>query len=65
MGISTAVKPLQPLNALLPINVTELGISTAVKPLQPANASLPIDVTEYVSSEYVTEVGIVTEPVYS
>ena len=37
-GIVTEVKPLQPLNALLPIEVTLFGIVTEVKPLQPENA---------------------------
>ena len=32
------VKPLQPANADLPIEVTELGILTQVRPLQPENA---------------------------
>ena len=39
------VKPLQPLKAFCPIEVTLLGIVTEVKPLQPQKALLPIDVT--------------------
>ena len=31
----TLVKPLQPQNALKPIEVTELGMVTLVKPVQP------------------------------
>ena len=42
----TEVKPLQPLKAEFPIEVTELGIVTEVKPLQPLKAELPIEVTE-------------------
>ena len=44
----TLVKLVQPSNALLPINVTELGMLTLVKPLQPKNAMSPISVTELV-----------------
>ena len=40
------VKPLQLLNAMWPIEVTELGMVTLVKPLQPQNASSPISLTE-------------------
>ena len=40
------VKPLQPVNALEPIEVTELGMVIDVKPLQPSNALEPIEVTE-------------------
>ena len=40
------VSPLQPENAQLPIEVTELGMSILVSPLQPENADSPIDVTE-------------------
>ena len=36
------VKPLQPLNALMPIEVTELGMVALVKPLQYSNAQLPM-----------------------
>ena len=39
-------KPLQPPNALSPIEVTELGMVTLVKPLQYWNAYLPIEVTD-------------------
>ena len=42
----TLVKPLQPQNAPLPIEVTELGMVTLVKPMQKKNASSPIEVTE-------------------
>ena len=42
----TLVKPVQPENARLPIEVTELGMVTLVKPLQPENARLSIEVTE-------------------
>ena len=48
----TEVKPLQPLNAQSPIEVTPVGMVTEVKPLQPLNAEFPIDVTP---------VGMVTE----
>ena len=34
----TLVRPVQYLNASLPMLVTELGISMLVRPLQPANA---------------------------
>ena len=37
-GIVTSVKPLQPLNAELPMFVTLPGSVTSVKPLQPLNA---------------------------
>ena len=43
---TTPVKPLQPLNAFLPIEVTEFGMVTLVKPVQPLNASSLIEVTE-------------------
>ena len=42
----TVVRLLQPQNAELPIEVTELGIVTLVRPLQRENALLPIEVTE-------------------
>ena len=48
----TEVKPLQPLNALMPIEVTLLGMVTDVKPLQPLNAHFPMEVTLF---------GMVTE----
>ena len=40
------VSPLQPRNALPPIEVTELGMETEVRPVQPENAELPMEVTE-------------------
>ncbi len=40
------VKPVQPLKALSPIDVTELGMMRDVKPVQPLKALSPIDVTE-------------------
>ena len=45
--VSEPVKPLQPANAYLPIDVTELGIiSKPVKPLQPEKTDSSIDNTE-------------------
>ena len=44
-GITTEVKPLQPLNADCPMLVTLEGISTDVKALQPENAYSPMLVT--------------------
>ena len=41
------VSPLQPPNALSPIEVTEFGMFTEVSPLQPPNALPPIEVTEF------------------
>ena len=41
LGISTAVKPLQPSKAFSLMLVTLLGISTAVKPLQFWKALFP------------------------
>ena len=38
----TLVKPLQPLNAQRPIEVTELGMVTLVKPMQLSNAFKPM-----------------------
>ena len=46
-GISILVKPLQPLNAELPIVVTLLGIVTLVKLLQPLNAEDPMLVAPF------------------
>ena len=46
------VKPLQPENALYPMEVTLFGIVTEVKPLQSSNAEPPIEVTLF---------GMVTE----
>ena len=46
------VKPLQPENALILIEVTLFGMVTEVKPLQPSNAFSPIEVTLF---------GMVTE----
>ena len=43
---TTLVKPLQPMNAPSPIEVTELPMVTLVKPLQLQNALPPIEVTE-------------------
>ena len=43
--ISTLVKPLQPLNAYIPIHVTLSGITRFVNPLQPLNAYDPISFT--------------------
>jgi len=37
-GIVIEVKPVQPLNAELPMLVTLAGIVTAIKPVQPENA---------------------------
>lgn len=37
---------LQPYNAYLPIEVTELGMVTAARLSQPKNAAFPIEVTE-------------------
>ena len=52
-GIAIALlKPLQSLNAALPIEVTLVGILIEVKPLQPEKAELPIEV----ASSIVTEV---------
>ena len=48
----TEVKPVQPLNAELPITDTDSGIVTEVKPVQPEKAEPPI---------LVTDEGIVTE----
>ena len=48
------VKPLQPLNASLPMEVTLFGMVTEVKPLQPLNASPPMEVTLF---PMVTEVN--------
>ena len=45
-------RPVQPLKASSPIEVTELGMVTEVKPVQPSNALSPI---------VVTELGMVTE----
>ena len=42
------VKPLQPENASLSIEVTLFGMVTEVKPLQPENALYPMEVTLYV-----------------
>ena len=41
----TDVKPLQPLKAPFPIDVTPLPIANDVNPLQPPKAFFPIDVT--------------------
>ena len=46
------VKPLQPLNALSPMEVTPVGMVIEVKPLQPSNALFPMEVTLF---------GMVTE----
>jgi hypothetical protein len=43
-GMVTAVRPLQYLNALAPIEVTLSGMSTEVR-LQFSNAEVPIEVT--------------------
>ena len=43
---TTVLKPMQPVNAFLPISVTEFPIATKVKPVQSENASAPISVTE-------------------
>ena len=43
----SVVRPLQPLNAKYPMEVTLLGIVTEVKPLQPENALFPIEVTPF------------------
>ena len=51
MGMSMFVRPVQPLNAELPMLVTELPMVTLVRPVQPLNAELPM---------LVTELGIVT-----
>ena len=65
LGIVTLVNPLQPEKALLPIWVTEFGIVTLFKPLQSQKAYSPIEVTRYSVSQYLTEDGITTSPVYS
>jgi hypothetical protein len=44
-GITMLVKPVQRLNALLPILVTLSGITMLVKPAQPLNALPPMLVT--------------------
>ena len=46
LSTTMVVKPLQEINAQLPIEVTELGMVIDVKPSQPSNAPLPIEVTE-------------------
>ena len=46
LGISTEVRPEQPVNAYCPMEVTELGISIEVRPEQPENAYCPMEVTE-------------------
>ena len=44
-GMVTEVKPLQPENALHPMEETPLGMVTDVKPLQLENAPPPMEVT--------------------
>jgi hypothetical protein len=39
-------RPLQPENALEPIDVTEFGITMLVSPLQPMKAHSPMEMTE-------------------
>ena len=48
----------QPLNALLPMEVTELGMVTSVKPVQPSNALLPIFVTELPMTRFFSDVRL-------
>ena len=43
---STDIRPLQPLNAEVPMELTEFPMVTNVKPLQPENAEFPMEVTE-------------------
>ena len=78
MPMVTLVKPLQPKNARLPMEVTELGMVTVVKLLQLSNTELPMEVTELgtvtlVKSRQpenaelpmkVTELGMVTEVIF-
>ena len=59
----TLVKPLQPMNDLPPIEVTELGMLTLVKPVQLRNAPVPIEVTGYGQPQKVTDSGMVRLPV--
>ena len=58
-------KPLQPLNAQLPIAVTELGMLMLVMSAQFSNVCSPIAVTEYVVPSLVTVSGISIAPEYS
>ena len=48
LGMVMLVKPVQLLNALLPMLVTDEGMVMLVKPVQPLNALFPMLVTEYV-----------------
>ena len=43
---NSSVNPVQPLNALSPIEITELGITIDTNPVQPLNALSPIETTE-------------------
>ena len=65
LGIVMLVRPVQPVNAELPMLVTLLGIVILVRQEQPVNASLPMLVTLYILPLYVTLSGITTLPVYS
>ena len=47
----------------MPIFVTELGIIIDVSPLQSLNVLLPMLLTEYVIDSYITDDGIISEPV--
>ena len=42
----TEVRPVQPLKASSPIEVTEVGMVTEVRPVQSLKANSPIEVTE-------------------
>lgn len=58
------VKPVQPTNALLLIEITEEGILMVVMPVQFANAAIPMEVTLYETPENKIVVGIEMLPVY-
>ena len=62
-SIVTLVKPLQPLNKLLPMLVTLPGIVTLVRPVRPLNALFAILVTENVLPAVIVD-GITTAPEY-
>ena len=62
-GMVTEVNPIQPSKADPPMEVTELGMVTEVNPLHLPKAALPIEVTEYVIPLWVTEEGMVSDPV--
>ena len=58
----TFVKLVQPLNALVPIEVMLLGIVTAVKPVHPLNAFFPIEVTAVATPLYSILLGMTNSP---